>query len=327
LKNFPEISGGNNKMKKSNIMFITIVLTSACSMIQPTPTQPAFPTVAVQQVALNPPTSSSTEVLTSTPAPTNPPTGTPTGSPLYTPVSTYPNTLGIHVVRSGEWLYCIGRAYGVLPSAIAKVNSLQPPYIVLPNQGLTIPNVPWTNIPAGPVCKAQFTGSVSSPMDTLTPTPATLVVAYTTELPPPPPEPTDTPCPTYPSCVGTTNAEDTFLVEHAEMISYPTTNACRKFSDYPKNHIEKFQLPLPDNSSVAVEWIESGLSTPGENLSLFFHHGSQLLGSKTIPTTGKRVCTIFLVPKPPTGKYETGAYETTIVVHNELTILYWSIGQ
>jgi LysM repeat protein len=87
--------------------------------------------------------------------------------------------LGTHVVRFGEWLYCIGRAYGVSPWAIAKANHIWWPNIIFPFQVLVIPNVPWTNIPAGPVCKAQFT--VPAPTPTPTANPVTPIV---TSIPP-----------------------------------------------------------------------------------------------------------------------------------------------
>ena len=111
-----------------------------------------------------PATNTSTPTSTSTAiAPTPPPTGTP----------------GTHIVRWGEWLYCIARAYRVSPSAIIQANRLWWPYIIFPNQKLAIPNIPWTNMTAGPVCQAQFT--LPAPTPTPTTTPVTPVV---TTLPP-----------------------------------------------------------------------------------------------------------------------------------------------
>jgi LysM repeat protein len=90
--------------------------------------------------------------------------------------------LGTHIVRWGEWLYCIGRAYKVSPWAIAKTNGIWWPNIIFPNQKLTIPNVPWTNIPAGRVCQAQFTVPAPTPIPT-TPAPtATPVTATSTPV-------------------------------------------------------------------------------------------------------------------------------------------------
>ena len=77
--------------------------------------------------------------------------------------------LGYHKVRAGETLYCIGRAYRVNPWAIATVNHIAYPYYVYPGQMLAIPNAPWTNIPPGPTCAAQF--PIAPPPDTGTPPP------------------------------------------------------------------------------------------------------------------------------------------------------------
>lgn len=145
-------------------------------------------------------TSTPTNTSTSTPitnTPTNTSTSTVTNTPTSTstpgvPTSTPPGTSGTHVVRWGEWLYCIGRAYGVSPWAIAKTNGIWWPYIIFPNQKLVIPNVLWTNIPAGPVCKAQFTLPASTPTPitpvpataTSTPVTATVTPAPATTMPP-----------------------------------------------------------------------------------------------------------------------------------------------
>ena len=64
--------------------------------------------------------------------------------------------LGTHTVRSGEYLYCIGRAYGVVPEAIAEFNSLLLNAPLAVGQVLLIPDVRWVNIPPGRVCEAQF---------------------------------------------------------------------------------------------------------------------------------------------------------------------------
>jgi LysM repeat protein len=108
---------------------------------------------------------------TSIPPTSIPPTSIPPATPLPGSI------LGTHVVRWGEFLYCIGRAYGVQPWAIAQVNGVWWPYIIFPNQSLLIPNVPWSPIPAGPVCKAQFTTSVptSTPIATTIPTAVTAI--------------------------------------------------------------------------------------------------------------------------------------------------------
>ncbi len=82
--------------------------------------------------------------------------------------------MGHHVVLKGETIYCIARAYGVLPAAIAQANGLFPPFNVDAGQTLAIPEVQWVNIatgPAGPVCKAQFTSKYPG-LQAVTPTPA-----------------------------------------------------------------------------------------------------------------------------------------------------------
>ena len=71
--------------------------------------------------------------------------------------------LGSHTVRAGETLFCIGRAYRVLPSAIASTNGISAPYRLFVGQVLKIPNVPWTNIPPGPTCARQFDGTPPPP--------------------------------------------------------------------------------------------------------------------------------------------------------------------
>jgi LysM repeat protein len=64
-------------------------------------------------------------------------------------------TIGIHVVRSGETLYCIGRAYGVSPWAIASHNGLAAPSLIYVGQRLAIPNA-YASLPAGRTCTRQF---------------------------------------------------------------------------------------------------------------------------------------------------------------------------
>jgi LysM repeat protein len=63
--------------------------------------------------------------------------------------------LGYHVVRPGESLFCIGRAYGVDPWAIATQNGILWPYRIYPGEVLAIPAV-YRVLPAGPVCARQF---------------------------------------------------------------------------------------------------------------------------------------------------------------------------
>jgi len=66
-----------------------------------------------------------------------------------------PAVLGAHTVRPGEYLFCIARAYGVDPYAIADRNHLKNANLVFPGQILWIPNRPGT-LPKGRVCPRQF---------------------------------------------------------------------------------------------------------------------------------------------------------------------------
>jgi LysM repeat protein len=93
------------------------------------------------------------------------------------PVAQFPNPLGTHTVKQGEWIYCIARAYKVSPWSIASANAIPWPYWVYPNQVLNIPADAWYNIPAGQTCAAQFQVPAGWP-------------------PPPPPTPTVPPAPT-----------------------------------------------------------------------------------------------------------------------------------
>lgn len=70
--------------------------------------------------------------------------------------------LGHHVVQPGETLYCIARAYGVDPAAIASTNGIVNPNLIYPGMELAIPNVPKT-LPAGRVCPRQFNGTEPPP--------------------------------------------------------------------------------------------------------------------------------------------------------------------
>lgn len=126
---------------------------------------------------------------TTVPQPTAQPTAVPGATatpgsqpgPTATPVS-YP-ILGTHVVRYGESLFCIGRAYKVSPWSIAQVNAVPWPYTIFPNQQLRIPNAPWYNIPPGPVCQPQFQ---VPPLPTVTPPGPLPTIAPQPTIAPPP---------------------------------------------------------------------------------------------------------------------------------------------
>jgi LysM repeat protein len=78
---------------------------------------------------------------------------------FYSPPS---GTLGYHTVKSGETLYCIARAYGVDPWAIATTNGIVNPNLIYPGMVLAIPNAP-KSLPAGRVCSRQFDGGTPTP--------------------------------------------------------------------------------------------------------------------------------------------------------------------
>ena len=128
--------------------------------VPPTSTRiPPTPTRLPPTATTRPPTATATRVM---PTPT---ARVPTATLIHpSPTAPRPgNILGYHVVRSGETLYCIGRAYTILPSAIAASNGMSYPYAVTIGRRLAIPNVPWTNMPPGPTCARQFGGSSLSP--------------------------------------------------------------------------------------------------------------------------------------------------------------------
>jgi LysM repeat protein len=121
----------------------------------PTETPPTSPLVTETPTPTEEPP---TETPTSTPVP---PTSTPipTAGPTSTPVpTTVPGAIiCYHTVRPGETLFCIGRAYGVDPYAIAMKNSIVNPNLIYPGQVLAIPYVPRL-LPSGPVCVPQCGG-------------------------------------------------------------------------------------------------------------------------------------------------------------------------
>ncbi|MFQ6101336.1 MAG: LysM peptidoglycan-binding domain-containing protein [Anaerolineae bacterium] len=127
-----------------------------------TPTPTATPTPE------DTPTPTPTPEDTATPTPTSDNTSTPTLTPTLTPTPSVTPTslpggiLGYHTVRPSETLFCIGRAYGVDPYAIATQNSILNPSLIYPGQVLAIPNVP-RSLPAGRVCPRQFDGDTPSP--------------------------------------------------------------------------------------------------------------------------------------------------------------------
>jgi LysM repeat protein len=144
-----------------------------------TATPPVSPLETETPAATEEPTATSTETPTFTSTPTLaptltttptltvvPPTSTsaPTAGPTHTPAPTaIPGAiLGYHTVKPGETLYCIGRAYGVDPNAIAVRNGIVNPSLIYVGRVLAIPNAPRL-LPPGPVCPRQFGGATPVP--------------------------------------------------------------------------------------------------------------------------------------------------------------------
>lgn len=75
--------------------------------------------------------------------------------------------LGHHTVRTGETLFCIGRAYQVDPWAIALENAIVNVNVIHPGDVLAIPDVP-VALPAGHTCTPQFGATPSPPPATPT---------------------------------------------------------------------------------------------------------------------------------------------------------------
>ncbi|HEY72503.1 MAG TPA: LysM peptidoglycan-binding domain-containing protein [Thermoflexia bacterium] len=128
----------------------SIVVTEADTPTN-TPTPEDTPTPTPQDTLTPTPTPEDTLTPTPTPAVAT----TPTPAPSVTPTPLSGDILGYHTVQPGETLYCIGRAYGVDPYAIASQNGILNPNIIHACATLAIPNAPRT-LPAGRVCPAQF---------------------------------------------------------------------------------------------------------------------------------------------------------------------------
>lgn len=144
------------------IIVLGIMATIVIFVLVNSPTSQGQANTQAAALATLPPIS---PLQTPTPLPPLLPTHTPVvpppgPTPQPTPWSLPPvppsvGVLGYHTVRAGETLFCIGRAYGVLPWAIASQNGLSYPDQLRVGQTLSIPNVPWVPA-AGPVCTRQF---------------------------------------------------------------------------------------------------------------------------------------------------------------------------
>lgn len=122
------------------------------------PTPSSTPTSEPSPTGTTPPdpTATPTATVEPTETPTTEPSATPTATPQPTPLPICDDVLGQHVVRPGETLYSIGRAYAVQPYVIATCNGILNPSLIRPNVTLDIPNAPWVPVPPGPIAWRQF---------------------------------------------------------------------------------------------------------------------------------------------------------------------------
>lgn len=146
-----QISAGT---QNGSLTVTTQATPTETSTPEPSPTSTATPTPGPTPTHTATPTVGPTPTPTSTSTPG--PTPTPTAIPSVTPTPTG-NILGYHTVRPGETLFCIGRAYGMDPYAIAARNGILNPNIIHAGHVLAIPNVP-ASLPPGRVCPRQFNG-------------------------------------------------------------------------------------------------------------------------------------------------------------------------
>jgi LysM repeat protein len=152
-----------------------------------TPAPTVVVTVEVTRIVDQPVLASPTTHLEQSSTP-EPPTATlePTVTPRpFTPLPPSP-IIGRHSAQPGDTIFCIARAYGVLPGAIAQANGLSFTSLIRSGQVLDIPAVQWINISAGPVCATQFVSPFSglvvattTPQATATPASARLNVSVT----------------------------------------------------------------------------------------------------------------------------------------------------
>lgn len=106
---------------------------------------------------------------TSTPVP---PTPTTAPQPAVARPSGYncASIQGYHIVKRGETLYAIARAYATNPYAIGTCNPTVNPRLIHASNHLAIPYAPWANIPPGPAAERQF-GPSLTPAPVPTPAP------------------------------------------------------------------------------------------------------------------------------------------------------------
>ncbi|MBL8095565.1 MAG: LysM peptidoglycan-binding domain-containing protein [Anaerolineales bacterium] len=164
--------GGGEEPAATEIAQVTEEPPTEAAPTEAAPTEAATeavaetPTEAAPTVAPPTPTIAATQTpmpVTPTLAPTIARTATqaagstrPTATPRSLPASTAYPSIGSHTVLPGETLYCIGRAYGVLPSAIASANRITVAESLRSGTVLSIPAARWVSIQSGPVCATQF---------------------------------------------------------------------------------------------------------------------------------------------------------------------------
>jgi len=138
----------------STLSFTNVILAAPGGVPISTGTQGGSVTVAGEETPTPTTGPSPTPTLVPTAGPS--PTPTPGSAPTATPPSG--TIMGYHTVQPTETLYCIGRAYGVDPYAIAAQNGILNPNIIRAGQVLAIPYAPRL-LPAGRVCPRQFDGT------------------------------------------------------------------------------------------------------------------------------------------------------------------------
>jgi len=121
------------------------------------PVQNGRVVVQAGSVSDPPPTPVPPTPVPATPAP--PPTAAP--QPPFAPPSGYncATVQGYHIVRRGETLYAIARAYATNPYAIGACNPTINPRRIHAGNHLAIPYAPWTP-PPGPTAERQFAPSL-----------------------------------------------------------------------------------------------------------------------------------------------------------------------
>jgi len=110
-------------------------------------------------VAVTPqPTPTVIAAVTNTPAPT-PVLPTSTPAPPTATATAPPGGTTTYTVTSGDWLFSIGRKFGVNPYSIAAANNIPPPYTIYPGQVLRIPTSGGGTTPP-PTCSSGKTHTV-----------------------------------------------------------------------------------------------------------------------------------------------------------------------